>query len=273
MLYLRRVARRACNAERVHRPGQRPSPCPASGSAATRTSTSGTAAPVRGSNNATSAAGADLRPGLDQGEGDDLGRGIDARVLGDRRCRMHSGAQGRRRVEQGGHPRPARVGFGGDDRPRSRRHPGEHVGMHDHRPGCGSRQRRGVAPVVEEAHLLRPRHVQRRDARKQQVRFRRRGTVRGLGHPAERVRPAAREEARVADRHAVRCLPLVAGHGRSCRRAWHPGKAIQNGPEPYRMPGVQPVALTASQTASEATANIASAAASAAPSSTPSSSK
>ncbi len=66
---------------------------------------------------------------------------------------------------------------------------------------------------------------------------------------------------------------MVAGHGRSGRRAWHPGKAIQNGPEPYRMPGTHPVALTASQAANEATVSMTSAAASAMPRSNPSSSK
>ena len=79
------------------------------------------------------AAGADLCSGLNHRQRSDFRRGIDARTLGDNCRRVDTGGNRRHGMEQCSHPRPAFVWLAGNDRHRRCRHPGLHIGMHDHR--------------------------------------------------------------------------------------------------------------------------------------------
>jgi hypothetical protein len=78
--------------------------------------------------------------------------------------------------------------------------PWEHIGMDDHRARRGLLKRRGVAPVVQEAYLVRACRLQRSNARQQQIGLGCRAACR-LGDGRDRVWSASGKEARVADRH------------------------------------------------------------------------
>ena len=95
-----------------------------------------------------------FRPGLNQGERSDLRRRIDGRAVRDERRRVHARTRGRRRVEQGGHPRPPGIGF---CRMIGTTPAGTRASMSGWMITAPARssQRRGVAPIVQEAYLVR----------------------------------------------------------------------------------------------------------------------
>ena len=69
-------------------------------------------------------------------------------------------------MEQGGDTCPALVRCCCDDWYGRCRNPFQHIRMHDYRTGHGQFQCSRIASIVEEANLVRPSRLQRRDAGK-----------------------------------------------------------------------------------------------------------
>ena len=111
------------------------------------------------------AAGADPRPGADDDAGADLRPLAHHRIRRHHRAGMDAGDRLHRRVQQRRDPGEAEIGLRRDQRDGSPPAPavGEGLQQH-HRAGLGPCQQRRVAAVVEEADILRPRRLQRRDA-------------------------------------------------------------------------------------------------------------
>jgi hypothetical protein len=72
--------------------------------------------------------------------------------------------------------------------------------MEDHRARRARLKHRGIAPVIKEAHFVRPGDLQWSDARQQQIDL---GCCAScyLGNCGEWVWSASGEEARITDRH------------------------------------------------------------------------
>ena len=178
------------------------------------------------------AAGADPRPRADDDAGADLRPFAHHRIRRHHRAGMDAGDRLHRRMQQRRDPGEAEIGLRRHQSHGTRRHlRGEGPQQH-HRAGPGFLQQRRIAAVVEEADVVRPCRLQRRDAGEAPLPVALELRAGGGGDIGQPLRAAAGEEARI--RHgAARPLSDAVAAGLA-RPAARPG--VRPGRWPRRAP-------------------------------------
>ena len=100
-----------------------------------------------------------------------MGPGAQPRALVDHGGARNLAAEARARMKRGGNETERAIGIVRDQKGHALRRLTGTVGMHDARPGAALGERTDVTRIVQEADVVRPRGIERRDIVNQTRRF------------------------------------------------------------------------------------------------------